>query len=113
MKSSLVNKKRGELYLHKTYIWPSNRFFRPDIWSKTIKICFLDHEIELNIVKNDLKCCYMTYSMPRTLELTQQACLAQSHYLLVTNSSIHYCNKIVTRMSRDLAKGVRWVSSSI
>ena len=55
----------------------------------------------------------MTYFMPRTLELTQQACLAQSHYRLVTNSSIRYCNKIVTRMSRDLAKGARWVSTSI
>ena len=74
---------------------------------------FLENEIESNISKNACECSFMTYSMPRTLELTQRACSAQSHYCLVINSSIRYCNKIVTRMSRDLAKGARWVSSSI
>ena len=74
---------------------------------------FFYNEIKIDIVENDFKCSQMTYSMRRTLELTLRACLAQSHYRLVTISSIRYCNKIVTRMSRDLAIGARWVSSSI
>ena len=112
MKSSLVNKKEVKI-IYIRQIFGLIIVFLPNIWSKTIEIYFLDNEIKLYIVKNDFKCSYMTYSMPQTLELTQRACLAQSCYRLVTNSSIRYCNKIVTIMSRDLAKGARWVSSSI
>ena len=98
MKSSLVNKKEVNFIYIRQSFGLVMVFFKPNNWSKTIERRFLDNEIELNIVKNDLKCSYMTYSMPRTLELTQRACLAQSHYRLVTNSSIRYCNKIVTRL---------------